>query len=571
MNERLFVVLMLWLCAFAHGCNLLKRQEVTSVQEAPKVPLHIDGTIRECAVLIDEGEVAVQGYGVVAGLGTDGSSEVPPRVHEYLVKTMLREKLHSWREGTERFVPRKILQGKDTAVVLIGGTIPPGAPAGARFDVFVSALRETGTCSLAGGVLWPADLHVSLAGVAVPGGPTRRWAAANGPIFVNPFIDPTDSSQAPKLCQGRIVGGGKVTRARPIRLQLLEPDYSMSQLIQRRINQRFPGSDRVAVAKNSSIVQLRIPEEYHRDYERFLRLVMHLPLRVVIGAGESHMARIVKAMQTEEANHEGLAFVLEAVGRSAVPMLSRLYVSDNPKAAFYAARTGLRLGDWKAAEVIMKFAEDDASPLQVAAIKELGDYRQLSRSIMVLRRLVDNNNELVRFAAYEALVKLRDFPMVKRIMVGDQFELDLVKTRRPDVIWVSQTGEPKIVVFGRDMKVRSPVFFRMPKDLVVINARKADKELVVFRKVPLTGKMTPPLRVDMRVSSLIRLLGSRPERDIDGKVRGLNLTYGQVVGVIYRMCEHEDIPAKFVLQPLPEAQKIRAPPDEMAEGAQEPT
>jgi hypothetical protein len=534
----------------------MEPKKITPGDKPEQLPLHVVGTIGEQGVLVGGGEVAVQGYGLVVGLGNDGSSEVPPHVRDYIVKVLLQEKLSSWREGTEKFVPAKILEDKDTAVVLIGGSIPPGAPKGTRFDVFVSALRQTSTRSLAGGVLMPADMHLSLRGMAVPGGPTKSWAKAGGGIFVNPFVDPTDSAEAPKLREGRIIGGGEVIRDRPIHLQLRVPDYAMSQLIQRRVNERFPARDHAGIAKNRSMVELIVPREYRGNYEKFLQLVMHLPLRSAAGTDETRALGIVKAMETEGANHDELALVWEAMGRELVPIFSRLYLSENPNAAFYSARTGLRLHDWKAADIIIKFATTDGSPLQIPAIKEMGDYPQVARSVRPLRQLVNNDNELVRVAAYESLLKLGDGRTVARAEVGEQFTMDLVETTGPVVIYATQTGSPKIVIFGRDTTVRSPIFFNMPDDLVTINAQAGDKEMLVFRKIPRLNTVSPGLRVDFRVASLITLLGSRSVRDPDGNVRGLNLTYGQIIGVIHRMCKNNDIPAKFVLQQLPQMEKI---------------
>ena len=57
--------------------------------------------------------------------------------------------------------------------------------------------------------------------------------------------------------------------------------------------------------------------------------------------------------------------------------------------------------------------------------------------------------------------------------------------------------------------------------------------------------------------SLVHKLGQPAERDADGEIKGLGLTYGQVVALLYRMCEvDKDIPARFVLQRPPAVQRI---------------
>ena len=64
------------------------------------------------------------------------------------------------------------------------------------------------------------------------------------------------------------------------------------------------------------------------------------------------------------------------------------------------------------------------------------------------------------------------------------------------------------------------------------------------------------LQAEPQVSALIEKLASPAELDLNGEVKGLGLTYSQVVGVLQRMCEAGDIPAEFRLQSLPEAERI---------------
>jgi hypothetical protein len=402
----------------------------------------------------------------------------------------------------------------------------------------------------------PADMHISLRGVAMPGGPTKTWAQARGPVLVNPFVDPNDPADAPKLRQGRILGGGEVTRSRPVQLELRQPAYDTVQVLQRRINQRFGGKEKVAHAKSRAVVELTIPRDYRDDFQHFLRLVLHLPLRTGTGADELLAERIAEAIQQGGAEHDELAVVWEAIGEPAKGALGKLYTSTNAQAAFHAARTGLRLHDNRAADVMIRFAQQAGSPVQTAAIRELARHRWVIRSLSVLRRLLEDESAAVRVAAYESLARLGDGRAVRRVRVGEQFVLDLVPAGTEKVIYATQTGEAKVVIFGRDVKVHRPVFFSMPDKLVTVNARAEDETLTVFRKVPYSGRTTPPFRIDFSVASLVRTLGEQARPGADGKIVGLNLTYGQVVSVLHNMCKEKDIPAKFILQPQPAVRRI---------------
>jgi hypothetical protein len=80
-------------------------------------------------------------------------------------------------------------------------------------------------------------------------------------------------------------------------------------------------------------------------------------------------------------------------------------------------------------------------------------------------------------------------------------------------------------------------------------AVKRETRLMVFRTIPRTGRISDPFYIDFMVRSLVTTLGNRAERDPEGNIKGLEFTYGQIVAILYRLCEvDKDIPAKFVLQ-----------------------
>ncbi len=595
------------LCALAGGCWPERSAESDPSEEL--APLHVRGTVGEYAVLRSGGRVSLQGYGLVAGLGDDGSAEVPPRVRKYFVDVLLKEKLGSYRAGTEGVPPSRLIDDTDTAAVLIGGAMPPGAPEGTRFDVYVSALRQTGTRSLVGGVLLPADLRIAAGNLAAPAGPTKTWASARGSVFVNPFLDPTDRSMEAKLREGRIIGGGVIVRPQPVRLELRRPDYARAQLIERRINERFPTDEKVARARSRSVIEISVPGPMRHDYERFLRLLLHLPLR----AGTRDLGRtreLIDALERPDSNHDGIALVLEAIGRQAVPELQRLYASSNPDAAFYAARTGLRLGDTEALDVLVELARASDSAYQVPAIEELGRRGRAVRALSLLRGLIDDENDAVRIAAYEALRQIGDRRSVVTEHIGEEFTLDVVRSSRRPMIYVTQTGTPKIVVFADELPVRKEVFFGTPDGGLTItnggkyvrltskaltagdvpaylammewgDADRADEivlanpdvhwsglelgdrilippaeRMLVWRRLAAYGRVSDVFYLDFDAVELIRTIGSPAQPGPDGEIQGLGMTYGEVVGVVYRMCERGDIPAKFVLQQLPEADRI---------------
>ena len=554
------------LCTLIAGCN--DQADVFTLKlkdDEPRIviPPHVKGTIAEFAVMVGGGNVPVQAHGVVVGLGDKGSSEVPASLQRRVVEYLAKQHLGSYRMGTAALTPERVLRDKDTSVVLVGGAVPPGAPIGTKFDVYVTALPQTQTQSLEGGVLMPIDLSLAFRGMSTPNTNTQLWAKAAGPIFVNPFIDPSDREQAAKLLTGVVVGGGKVTRHQPVRLQLHRPDYQMADLIQRRVHTRFDPNEEVILSKvakgrSRSVVEISIPEDYRDDYRHFLELVMHLLIRFGKGGWEGSARRIAEQMEMPVADHRQLALVFEAMGKQVLPILQDLYASKIRGASFYSARAGLRLEDNLAVEVVLRFARSAESAYQLPAIEELGKHPRLSRAGPVLRRLIDDPNEQVRLAAYRSLLKRGDRSAITCIDLPDQFALDVIKTRRNYTIYATQRDEARIVLFGRDMLVNRPVYFEAPDELVTINAFGDSDKLTIFRKVPVRGVISDPVKCDFRVRSLVEAMGRIPEPDENGQVTSLGLTHSQVVGVLYRMCKAGDIPARFVLQPIEAAQRIYA-------------
>ncbi len=517
-------------------------------------------TVAQYATLIGGRYLPVKAHGVVIALGDNGSSEVPAHVRKSLVKHLLVEGLGSARRGTRDLTPERVLSDKDTAVVLISGVVPLGAPRGERFDVMVSALGQTQTRSLEGGRLMPRELTVAYGGIDRPDAKSTTWGKASGSIFINPFIDPSDPNEAANLLAGRIIGGGVITRNQPARLQLRRPDYATARRIQRRIQERFgkeedPLLADVAKGRSRSVVDLSIPPEFRYDYQHFLELVMHLPIQYGLGGMEGEVRRVAKAMKAPGANHHELAMIWEAIGRQVLPAIRGMYASQNPGVSYHAARTGLRLKDRLAEEVITRFASSAGSPHQLAAIEELGRSRRARAAAKVLRKLVDDENMRVRIAAYEAL-RARGDITVRQIDVDGEFDLDLVKSRRGYMVYATQSTKPRIVLFGWDMPIRRPIFFESPGQLLTVNAFDGSKELTVFRKIPHAGRVSDPIEVAALVGTFTELLGSVPELDDAGKATGLGLTYSQVVGILYRMCQEGDIPGKFVLQQAEGLQRI---------------
>jgi len=568
--------------------------------------------VGEYAILSGMTNVRVSGYGLVVGLGNRGDTSVPPEVSKYLVSEISRSGIGRWDTGTARLAPEKIIHDNDTAVVLVEGMVPSLAPAGTRFDLSVRALPHTETSTLDGGHLMDMRLYLSLGDIALPTGGTTSVARSDpmrGDTFVNPYLDPERDEDLLKFRSAHVPNGGVVTRSMPIRLELRQADWNRSVQIANAINTRFKSTYAEAApakARDNRVVDLRIPMQYRENYLHFLDLVMHLPLARGQGAWDDHAKKLIQYMESPGGDCHHASLVLEAMGRSILPIIKPAYISASDEAAYHCAVAGMRLGDTAALPVIVYHATKVDSPFRLTAIRELSKYPREPDARITLDNLLDDEKDLIRITAYESLVKLGRSLRIQPVGIADaqgrvRFYMDVIQTRGKYIVYATQTGQPRLALFGQNIPVEKNIFFRMPDGLVVINGKDEasptlpvlgvnDPEarityfptsapaketnpdgtapaiqavempkgpiLMIDRMVYRTNRRSDMFQVPANAKSLVQALGTPTDRDEFNQIRGLGLTYGQVVNVLYRMCGQGDIRAKFVLQDTPDIQKI---------------
>ena len=189
---------------------------------------------------------------------------------------------------------------------------------------------------------------------------------------------------------------------------------------------------------------------------------------------------------------------------------------------------------------------------QLPAILELGKHNDYNESVGVLQKLLDDEKPNIRVAAYTALLDHGNSTLVTRTILPDGLKLDVVKTDKTYAIYAAGVLEPRIVLFGQDMKIKQDLFFETPDGLLRINARR-NQQMFAWRKLPRRNPgdraTSTEIVMSRKVSQFVTRLAEEPKLDSDtNKVKGLGLTYSQVISVLYRMCENGDIPATFVMK-----------------------
>ena len=567
------------------------------------VPAPLRGTIGSEATLRGVEPVLVSGLGLVVNLAGTGGGPYPAPVQATMEREIGRRGMGRATQGEGHPLagrsPREVLLDKNVAVVLVEGVVPPGAPRGAVFDVRVSTLPGSSVTSLEGGELWTTDLRIGPAS-AFGSSQARQLATSRGPVFINPFAEPSLAAgllvreagevdknageparipgaagaeptaavevpvplpavvpvpvAAPVLIDdgvnrmsGRVLGGGMVSDPLALELVLDNPSHARASAVQSAINSRFPQEpgqqNQTARGRNDQSLALRVPPSYKERSGDFVRTL--LGLRTEQAFTQEYSRQAVDELEKTPGLSEELTWVLIALGKPCLPFVSRLY--DHPEflPRFSALRVGAKLGDPRAGPVLRRIAADtDQSVALRSEATELMGLLGVDPNLdLTLRELADSPDLEIRLAAYEAMERRAD-PSIRRTSVGGKFELITVPADE-ELIYVTQSGRPKVVIFGRRARVAQPVLAGVWSDrLLVASDAEGEPVRVMYRdgrKVEGEVATSKPGLPDF-----IRLLAHKPSPE--NPEPGFGMSYSQVVGALYGLQNQGAIGATFVVE-----------------------
>lgn len=522
-----------------------------------EVPEYLRGTIYELANLQDTQPFLVSGYGLVVNLrGTGDNSSIPSPVRQYMIKEMLRHKFGMYGAGYESYSPEQILRDNRTAVVRVDGYIPPGARKDDHFDVLVSALEESYTTSLSHGTLFLTDLRYRGAEPNRPGGSVNVFARATGPVFVNPAYallgrKQIDSAAKASLRYGVVMDGGASSIDNALTLRLRAPQFSLSRMMERRINERFQdvadhrnnfGQLAMAMAKDDGIVQVFVPRAFGGNWEHFANIVKHLYMNGDPAFLASRAEMLGQAALQPDAPLENISYALEGIGQPAVSVLRKLMASDRPDVAYAAARAAVFVDEdlTDARMVLLAMAKTPAHPFRINAVRTLGELPASPETNQYLRQLINTDNALVRIEAYKSLVRNRDSLIYSKV-VREKFVLDLVPSSGPPMIYASRRGIPRIALIGLHQSLTTPLIFSALDARLTLSADNPQGPITLYYRAEVgqgdaqTEVIRQASRTDM--AEIIARLGGESAPD----EKPLDFSYADVVALIASMKEADKI------------------------------
>jgi len=530
-RKAVFLTVLLPAVYIISGCGGLKRAATVTQDFAP--PESLGETIGSLVRVIVPEPVPVEGFGLVIGLEDTGSAECPPEIRAYLRQYILKQLPPKSGLNVDEFI-----NSADTAVVSVEGVIPAIASKNEYFDIRVAALPGTQTTSLAGGRLLRAELKM----LGSFGVNTRILADAEGPVYVDRIDDGRINKRA-----GYILAGGKVLNEYKIVLVLNKPGFTTTNRIRNRINGRF--GDGVAKGISSDRIDLFVPPQYKERKQRFISVVMAMYLTQEPKINDERIKFYVNGF-SGSGDVYSCEVALEAIGNSCLDELDALLDSSDEKIRFHAARCMLYLGSDKGLAALRRIAQDKKSAYRIESLESIAIGAKRNDAILISRKLLRDDDFQVRLAAYEQLRKLDDIAVTQEF-VGRSFYLEQVAQTGHRAIFVSRSGQPRIVIFGAPINCSGNIFVQSEDGNVIINAPAGQQYVNVIRQHPKRPSVIAQMRSSFDVSDIVRTLCNEPP-DEEGKRRGgLGVSYSDAAALLKKMCDIGAVKAEFHAGPLP--------------------
>ncbi len=409
------------------------------------------------------------------------------------------------------------ISSRNTAVVLVEGFLRGPIFKNQRFDVKLTAVG--GTTSLEGGNLLGVDLFErGRIGISL-----KTLATAEGPVF----IDTIGGGKTDKKT-GYVLAGGRVLDEYKINVVLREPDYRTAARIRDRLNDGRFGQE-IATAISDGLVQVKMPAKYRRQKQRFIQLIKATYLAERQDITKNRVITFARKLAVSE-DKEGSEIALEAIGRESLGKLAVLLKSSNEEVRLRAGRCMLNLDGNAGLQTLREIAMKQGSAYRVEALEAIVTAARRNDAAAIAQRLLRDDNFDIRLAAYESLRKTDDIAITQSI-VGGNFYLDQI-VRSKKGIFVSRSGQPRVVLFGAPLYCRENLFIVSGNGNIIINSSPGSKHVSIMRKL---GRRLPiRLESSFELDDIIRTLCEEP---VGKKHPGLSVSYADMIALLKQMCE----------------------------------
>jgi len=210
----------------------------------------------------------------------------------------------------------------------------------------------------------------------------------------------------------------------------------------------------------------------------------------------------------------------------------------------------LNLGSDVGLETLKTIAMDKDSAYRIEALEAITTGARRNDAAAISRRLLRDEDFNIRLAAYEQLRKLDDIAVTRR-PIARSFYLEQIAQTPYKTIFVSRSGQSRIVLFGAPILCRDNMFVQSANGEITIDSRAGQKYVTVMRKHPERPTVIGPLRSSLELGDIIQTLCEEPVRRSEKGRIGLGVSYADMIALLKQMCEKGDVEAKFEAGPLP--------------------
>jgi flagellar basal body P-ring protein FlgI len=449
--------------------------------------------------------VKVEAVSLVTGLSGTGSDPPPTPQRAALLAEMSR------REVSE---PNEVLGSGNTSMVLVRAFLRPGIQEGDRFDVEVRVPSQSETTSIRDGWL----LSTRLTELAVLGEQIREghlMGVAEGPVLVDPSADPKDN---PALAiHGRILGGGIALKSRPLGLVVSDEYKSVrvSQEIAKSINKRFytfvnGRKQGVATPKTGEFIDVVAHPRYGDNVARYMQILRSIAIEEPPGSLQARLLFLEQQLN-DPLTAANAAMRLEAIGNDeAKEILKQSGASNDPEVRFYAAEALAYLDDTAAVEVLAESARSQPAfrVNALAALSAMDDVMAYD----ALRELLEVRSAETRYGAFRALWAMNEHdPFLRDEYLGNQFHYHVLEVPGPEMIHVTRSHRPEIVLFGKEQHFRLPLMLDAGKRIMVkgMSGEKITVSRFAANEEPEQREVST--RVDDVIRAIVALGGTYPD------------------------------------------------------------
>jgi hypothetical protein len=202
---------------------------------------------------------------------------------------------------------------------------------------------------------------------------------------------------------------------------------------------------------------------------------------------------------------------LEAIGDDeAKAILKKGLAINDPEVRFYAAESLAYLDETAAVDTLAEMSRNQPAfrVNALAALSAMDDVMAYD----ALRSLLDVRSAETRYGAFRALWAMNENdPYLRGENLGGQFRYHLLDVPGPDMIHVTRSHYPEVVIFGKDQHLRLPLVFDAGKD-IMINGQNGDKITISrFSAGAESQQRIVSTRVDEVIRAIVELGGTYPD------------------------------------------------------------